>query len=76
MHVQKQEILEFVEGNRKERSVRSMLRTFGVSTSSYYRWKAQASSGVLSIQKIKINPRQLSARERELILEVKSKNAD
>lgn len=74
MHVQKQEILEFVEGNRKERSVRSMLRTFGVSTSSYYRWKAQASSGVLSIQKIKINPRQLSARERELILEVKSKN--
>lgn len=75
MHTQKQEILEFIETRKgKDYSVKSMLKTFGVSSSSYYRWLNQSRQGDLSIQTLRVNPRQLTEYERTRILEVKAKN--
>jgi transposase InsO family protein len=75
MHIQKQEILEFINSHKgRDYSVKSMLKTFGVSSSSYYRWRSAARRGDLNIQKLKVNPRALTEYERTRILEVKAKN--
>ena len=75
MYTQKQEILEYVEANRSpERTVKEILLNFGVSRTSYYRWKRQSDTGKFREQKLVVNPRALTEYERERIFEVKRKN--
>ena len=77
MYTQKQEILEFVAAQQGgKRAIEDVLKTFGVSPSSFYRWKKQNSAGQLALQKLVINPRMLSPIERARILEVKSRNPE
>jgi putative transposase len=75
MHTQKQEILEFVkQQSHSGRKVREILLSLGVSSSSFYRWKKQNEIGGFAVQKLVVNPRQLTECERSRIMEVKAKN--
>lgn len=77
MHTQKQEILDFVFKQQEgSRPIREILKTFAVSSSSFYRWKKQSDQGALTHQRLAVNPRVLSPFERERILEVKAKNPE
>lgn len=77
MNTQKQEILEFVAHQMSSgRAAKEILKTLGISSSSFYRWKKQNESGLLKTQKLVVNPRTLSEFERKRILEVKAKNPE
>jgi putative transposase len=75
MHTQKQEILDFVKSRSQSgRSIRAILKSLGISSSSFYRWRRHQELGEFREQKFRINPRQLSEYEKQRILEVKAKN--
>jgi putative transposase len=75
MNTQKQEILEFVKMQCElGRGVSQVLAAMRISSSSYYRWLKEQNDNNCNEQNLRINPRKLSERERELILEVKAKN--
>lgn len=77
MNTQKQEVLEFVAHQSSSgRAVKEILKTLGVSSSSFYRWRKQDETGLLKNQRLVVNPRALSGFERQRILEVKLKNPE
>lgn len=74
---QKQEILEFVKIQTfSGRAIGEILKTLGVSSSSFYRWKKLGGLGQLERQVLRVNPRQLSNLERDRVLEVNAKNPE
>lgn len=76
MNSQKQEIIEFVEKQKIDgkRSIKSILQNLKISPSNYYRWRKLNDLEKFKIQKIIINPRNLTQMERDRILAVKAQN--